>query len=196
MSSSNESYLIHVEESTQTISPSYCLPHCFYIKLHQIHSTSSQHYIFLIPRNILCNYDDFESLDPDSLSNIFLHNTFSSVPISPQVLEETLLFMSEYARHMNSTSYEMDVFLETTSNVSDGTNVSTPFSSLEKVEVDDDIVTLSCSICLEEFHNGSKQDIVSTKCMHIFHQECVDRWFRHCCITNRSYSCPMCRSQI
>lgn len=185
MSSSNESYFIRIKEPAQIIPKKICAPECFYINFHLIHSTSSQHYLFFFPRHILCDYDDFESLDPNSLTNIVLRNTFSSVPISPQMLEETLIFMGEYARNMDSNSYVMDVFFE----------ITTPLNSSEKDELDD-IETLSCAICLQEFRNGSKKDTFRTRCKHIFHQECVEQWFRHCRNTDRLHSCPMCRSQI
>lgn len=46
----------------------------------------------------------------------------------------------------------------------------------------------SCSICLAEF---DKEDVVSkvSKCGHIFHMECIERW-----INSDHFTCPLCRS--
>lgn len=46
----------------------------------------------------------------------------------------------------------------------------------------------SCSICLVEF---DKEDAVSkvSKCEHIYHMECIDRW-----IDSYHFTCPLCRS--
>ncbi|XP_004504423.1 uncharacterized protein [Cicer arietinum] len=54
-----------------------------------------------------------------------------------------------------------------------------------------------CSICLEEYGNGSNLELVYTKCLHVFHKECLDKWVSQLC-TNQSssYSCPLCRSKI
>jgi hypothetical protein len=41
-----------------------------------------------------------------------------------------------------------------------------------------------CTICLLEYKEETKTE---TKCHHIFHQECLDRWLE----TNNS--CPLCR---
>jgi len=71
---------------------------------------------------------------------------------------------------------------------------------LEKVKLEDIATSSSmkeCAICLEEFCCGSEeQHIVRTKCMHVFHEQCVAKWIINCAITNPQYPCPMCRSQI
>jgi hypothetical protein len=214
MPSSSESYFIYVEESQHsTIPQSFYLLESFYIKFHHFHSTSFNHYSFFIPCNILCDYDEFESLDPDSFTNTFLRDTLLSVPISPEVLEQTLLLIGDYARHMITMSIEghrileMDVFVNVMPNISDANvfdhqnaYLTTILNSLEKVKLDNidmpSCSTEQCAICLEEFFDGSKSHIVRTKCMHVFHELCVAKWLQHCDITNLLYSCPLCRSQI
>jgi len=208
MSSSSESYFIYIEESQNTIPQSFSPHECFLIKLHLFHSTSFNHYDFLIPRNILCDYDEFESVDRDSFSNTFLRNTFLSVDLPQEVLEETLLLMGEYARYMNTVNFEgfrileMDVFVDTTSNISDDENAIASLSKmLEKLKVKDVDTSFcsreQCAICLEEFCDGSEvPHIIRTKCMHVFHEHCVARWLKQCSFHNRLYSCPVCRSQI
>ncbi|CAJ2674489.1 unnamed protein product [Trifolium pratense] len=209
MSSSNESSFIHIEESQHTISQSSCLHESFYVKIHHFHSNSSKHYFCFIPRNILCDYHDFESMDPDSFTSTFLRDIFSCVRISSEVLEQTLRLMSDYARYMNTVNtegnriLEMDVFVSTTSN--DGghgiddqnASITTLLSSLEKVKLDDiTCSTVQCAICLEEFCNESKPKIVRTKCMHVFHEHCIVRWLKQCGITSRLYLCPLCRFEF
>ncbi|GAU45549.1 hypothetical protein TSUD_14510 [Trifolium subterraneum] len=148
-------------------------------------------------------------MDPNSFTSTYLRNTFSCVPISSEVLEQTLILMSDTARYMNAvnieryTILEMDVFVRTTS--SDGVNdiddqnasITTLLNLLEKVKLDDITSSIEqCAICLEEFCNESKLEIVRTKCMHVFHEHCIARWLKRCYITHQLYSCPLCRSQI
>jgi hypothetical protein len=44
---------------------------------------------------------------------------------------------------------------------------------------------MDCSICFEEIKENEKKII---KCNHIFHKECIDKWFK------RSHQCPLCRN--
>lgn len=46
-----------------------------------------------------------------------------------------------------------------------------------------------CPICLAEYADGEKVRTL-VKCMHVFHKECIDRWF-----LTRSSFCPVCRSR-
>jgi len=194
MSSSSEPYFILIEESYDTI-PQIFYPHeCFLIKRHCFHSPSFNHYSFIIPRNILCDHDDFESVDPDSLSNTLLRNAFSVLP--DEVLEDTLFLIGDNARHMSRVNFEGDRILKM--DVLVGQKGSSTI--LEKVKLEDIATSISmkeCAICLEEFCFGSEeQHIVRTKCMHVFHEQCVTKWIMHCDITNPQYPCPMCRSHI
>ena len=46
-----------------------------------------------------------------------------------------------------------------------------------------------CSICLEKyFDEENLKKVVSLKCNHLFHKECIDKWFK----INKN--CPMCKS--
>jgi len=195
MSFSSEPYFIHIEESYDTI-PQIFYPHeCFLVKLHYFHSNSFNHYPFIIPRNILCDYDDFESVDPDSLSNTLLRNAFSVLP--NEASEQTLLLIGDYARHMSKVNFEGDRILEM-----DVLVCQKGYSTnLEKVKLEDIATSSSmkqCVIyCLEEFCCGSEeQHIVRTKCMHIFHEQCVAKWIMQCGFTNPQYPCPLCCSRI
>ena len=44
-----------------------------------------------------------------------------------------------------------------------------------------------CTICLLDYNEETKTE---TKCNHIFHQECLDKWLQ----TN--YTCPLCRTEL
>ena len=46
-----------------------------------------------------------------------------------------------------------------------------------------------CSICLCEFQYHEK-DVISLKCGHVFHKECVSKWFE------AHHTCPTCRMDI
>ncbi len=58
-------------------------------------------------------------------------------------------------------------------------------SSLEIISYDGDDV--QCSICLNNITSG--QDTTSLSCGHIFHSNCIQRWFR------RNATCPVCRAE-
>jgi len=176
----------------------------FYIRFYHCQSTSFICYYFLIPGSILSKYDVSECLNPNSFINLYLLNTFSVVPIPSEVLKYALLRMGEYARNMITVNiegrriFEMNVTVHEVPIIRDVGNV---VNSLEKIKMEDIAATYSsmeqCSICLKEFYNETEvPDIVRTKCMHVFHQQCVAQWLKQCCISNRLYSCPLCRSEI
>lgn len=72
-----------------------------------------------------------------------------------------------------------------TSTVTDATHLAT--DSGEANNSDD-----KCAICLCEFDNNKKG--IKLKCGHIFHQVCLDRWFK---TENQCRSlCPMCRGPL
>lgn len=48
----------------------------------------------------------------------------------------------------------------------------------------------TCGICLEEIKENSLYRLLNT-CGHIFHCECIDKWF-----FSGHYACPMCRVKI
>ncbi|XP_050236922.1 RING-H2 finger protein ATL66-like [Mercurialis annua] len=54
----------------------------------------------------------------------------------------------------------------------------------EKIALEDE-----CVICLEDFKEGDKCKIL-TRCNHIYHKACVDRW-----IVNDAH-CPICRECV
>ena len=43
----------------------------------------------------------------------------------------------------------------------------------------------SCSICLEIFRDGMK--IAKLRCNHLFHTDCINRWFEV------NFTCPLCK---
>jgi len=47
--------------------------------------------------------------------------------------------------------------------------------------------TKECSICLEEYNTND--NIIILDCNHIFHRECISKWFHNKDIKN----CPLCR---
>ncbi|KAH7002712.1 hypothetical protein EDB82DRAFT_481877 [Fusarium venenatum] len=44
-----------------------------------------------------------------------------------------------------------------------------------------------CAICLEVFHNS--ETVRRLTCKHVYHQQCIDRWFQ-----GRHFTCPLCKS--
>ena len=47
----------------------------------------------------------------------------------------------------------------------------------------------SCPICFEKINESKCNDNYTTKCQHIFHNECLLSW------TRQNNSCPMCRTK-
>jgi len=45
-----------------------------------------------------------------------------------------------------------------------------------------------CLICLDEFNQG--QQIIMIKCGHIYHKNCIDKWFL------KKKTCPLCDEQL
>jgi hypothetical protein len=43
---------------------------------------------------------------------------------------------------------------------------------------------MDCSICFDEIKEEDKKKI---NCNHVFHEECINKWFK------RSHKCPLCR---
>lgn len=53
--------------------------------------------------------------------------------------------------------------------------------------------SLECVICLEELKEESKENkeyIISLKCSHFFHYECIEKWYK------KNPTCPICRNNI
>ena len=58
-------------------------------------------------------------------------------------------------------------------------------TNLKKIIFTDNLID-QCSICLENYTDN--ENIIQLKCTHIFHQECIMKWFQ----TNQK-NCPLCR---
>jgi hypothetical protein len=52
----------------------------------------------------------------------------------------------------------------------------------------------ACSVCTEEVGVEGK-DAVVTKCLHFFHQECLNKWVNRSCMDG-SNACPTCRAEM
>ncbi|KAK2384237.1 E3 ubiquitin protein ligase RIN2 [Trifolium repens] len=135
----------------------------------------------------------------------FLIDTFHEVP--NDVLPEVLHQMGDCARNMVSLNTEgcgmrlhMNVQLHIVTryhqfdpNCIGRQNVG--FSPRLDVETTSNS-TDQCSICLEEFCNGSQSELFYTRCSHIFHKECLTKWVDQCINRSSSYSCPLCRRDM
>jgi len=153
--------------------------------------------IFFIPYDILCNCDDV---------NTFLYYTFSSMPIYPNILKQILPKIGKYAKEMVAISndegynrWELDVKLYATTwyiEDNDAVKAVLLLDDLKKVGMHHSsrYSTNQCSICLEELFNGSKSECVMTKCLHVFHKDCIFQWFKSCFRHESSLTCPLCRN--
>lgn len=50
---------------------------------------------------------------------------------------------------------------------------------------------LTCVICLQEFMAGDR--VLGLLCGHVYHTECLYRWFRASVKSDTATRCPMCR---
>jgi len=67
------------------------------------------------------------------------------------------------------------------------------FSKTRTKDIDEYIVEkkipgYECLICLDEFNQG--QQIIMIKCGHIYHKNCIDKWFL------KKKTCPLCDEQL
>lgn len=49
---------------------------------------------------------------------------------------------------------------------------------------------IECCICLEEFAGSNERKILTPKCGHLFHENCLNDWL------SREVSCPQCRLTV
>lgn len=60
----------------------------------------------------------------------------------------------------------------------------------QRIKPTEPIVTSGdcCPICMEQYIAGTYKR--TTKCGHVFHKKCIDKWFKKEC---PNYICPVCR---
>jgi hypothetical protein len=162
---------------------------------------------FLIPSEILCNCDTNTIMNADH-NTLFLYNNFNCLPT--YVLNNVLCQLRDCARQIIALNteicgiWEMKVLLHVTSleecqfdqylngndqqivDLLEKLNVGPPSS--ESID--------RCSICLEEYCEGSHSELIYTKCSHTFHKDCIGKWIHRCKDNSSSYSCPLCRREI
>ena len=56
----------------------------------------------------------------------------------------------------------------------------------------DDNGNKECGICFNNILDGEKVCNL-TVCQHIFHEECLSKWYYQCTKDKKSFTCPMCR---
>ena len=70
------------------------------------------------------------------------------------------------------------------------------FNDFEKILINSKIkiknidIDETCSICLIEITNNIKKYIVITNCNHLYHIECLKKWF------NINKTCPLCKGNL
>jgi len=66
--------------------------------------------------------------------------------------------------------------------------VGLPRMTVKTIHAEDDAASANCPICFCGFTEG--QQVSTTSCGHIFHQDCIQSWLQ------KSSSCPMCRTWL
>ncbi|CAK8578500.1 unnamed protein product [Lathyrus sativus] len=152
---------------------------------------------FEIPCEILCNNND--------INNQFLYETFDVIPSN--LIGAAIRNLKDCARQMvlDGKLEEMRMrFRKVSSHIPkkdeydqnhDNDQQIVGLSSNLKVDVTLDSKD-RCSICFEEFCNGSQTELFYTKCSHIFHKLCIAEWIFQCVDHARDYPCPLCRCDI
>jgi len=199
-----------IEEPTFTIpKEDYPFSNYFHVNFHYdqvnfpLHSNASNSILdckttinrtLLIPCDILLDRED----------NV-LYDYFSSLSISSHISKEILPQIGQHAREMlanddeEQNMWEIDVKLEVNtwySEDNDAVKALLVVDSLKRVGMDHSSCysTDRCAICLEELFNGSQSEHVMTKCLHVFHKECIFQWLKRCFHRQSSLSCPLCRN--
>ncbi|RYR46137.1 hypothetical protein Ahy_A07g031893 isoform B [Arachis hypogaea] len=146
--------------------------------------------------------------DLNGENTAFLHDVFSSLPLSRQILDQILPAMGETARTIrsregcDSSMPEIVVNLYITTHiVVEDSDFYKLVNLLERPRIDkqEDDAEQQCAICLEEFGHSiedSSVEVVRTNCSHVFHESCIFRWLRRCADRQSPYSCPLCRCSI
>lgn len=154
---------------------------------------------FEIPLHILCHnndinnqclYEIFKAI-PNHETDSIIHDLRDSA--RRMVLLGKLEVMSVLLRRVTSHIGEEDQFDQNHPYNKDQQIVG--LSSNLEVDISSDSKD-QCSICFEEFSNGSQTELFYTKCSHIFHKECIAKWILQCVYHEREYTCPLCRCEI
>ncbi|KAK2428678.1 RING/U-box superfamily protein [Trifolium repens] len=185
------------------------IPSCFFIDFDLINTIFSSdpwdsnvyeetiNHFFTIPVETLCN-----CTDRDHKSVVY--NTFFFM--SPNILDVILPKLEECARQMVAENREGREVLEMDLSIhispigmvgEENDQAQQIVGLMEKFPINYlsfDSATTQCSICLEGIY--TKSELVSTKCSHVFHKECMVPWIQKCIDRSSSYSCPLCRAQM
>ena len=51
-----------------------------------------------------------------------------------------------------------------------------------------------CGICFNDFKLDDNICNLSV-CNHLYHQECLEKWYNHCLKDSKNFTCPICRKQ-
>ncbi|MDV3193989.1 MAG: RING finger domain-containing protein [Sweet potato little leaf phytoplasma] len=61
---------------------------------------------------------------------------------------------------------------------------------VKRVKCEDIEDDQSCVICLEKIEREEKIGILQMPCLHLFHENCINKWLRN------SHYCPICRFEM
>nr|XP_025664423.1 uncharacterized protein LOC112762800 [Arachis hypogaea] len=167
-------------------------------------------------------YQDLEDSIVEDLNRedtILLHEIFSSVPASPELLDQILPAIGETARRIlsregcdsNTLEIVVNLHVVTRRNIVQDSDIynddlceNVPelaqlVNLLERSKIDEQDDDAECAICLEKFGHGNEDssvEVVRINCSHVFHDRCMLRWLRCCADHQSPYSCPLCRCLI
>ena len=120
----------------------------------------------------------------------YIYNIYINMYNDESVMYNTILqIFNEYNFFLNHPNY-LQINVENVSPCVILERNRIKFTIIEK-ENSDEYMGDCCSICLFDYNDvEQQQEIVKTKCNHIFHLNCLSNW------VNQSKTCPICRNEM
>ena len=130
----------------------------------------------------------FETITADSLNDLS-NNIMSSLSNSTNIYS-TILGSANILNTPNSENMEDNVKIT----IKDDERKNLKYLKYSELTEDyciknNIIKTTECTFCLDKFNDDD--NILVTKCKHIFHKCCIDNW-----LSNYSVKCPICKNKI
>ena len=136
--------------------------------------------------NILSNLNiDDEMTDTETQTNVIISHKSISNNTSIEIFNENIDNGS--TENIDNGSTE-NIDNGSTENIDNGSNENIDNGSTENIDNISNEIT-RCVICLENINNNSIVRRIN-KCNHLFHINCIDKWFEN------KITCPTCRQDI
>lgn len=128
-------------------------------------------------------------------TNSFISNTRRRADLGPneimrQFINSNILFPQPMSNLLNRIPVGNPIHMEDVKVTLEDEEIENlkriKFGDISNEGIDSD--EKKCTICMTNYEDSD--DILVTKCNHIFHEDCIKDWFK-----NYSYKCPVCRTE-